>query len=171
MNNTARKTMSEMETKYHEITELFSLAEELASTVDNPFTLNKEQQMELVEPLIDTIADSADVLTDEFIAVCEGKAAKRKPSTARIETAMRKIYIAMHDYSAQAKKLSHGLANIADPVVEKIKRQMETVVANFMEFVKLSLDRIMQKHEIDEMKQRHERISLMLHAQAIGQGT
>jgi len=83
---------------------------------------------------------------------------------------MRKIYIAIHQYSADAKRIGKGAVNLADVLVERTRRQMETIVANFMEFVKLSLDRIMQKHEIDELKQRHDRIAMMLHAQAVGQG-
>jgi hypothetical protein len=162
--------MNEMEKKYNEITELFSLAEELASTVDHKNTLDNALQMQLVEPLMETLAESGDILTDEFIACCEGKAAKKPASKSRIEGAMRKIYIAMHEYGARVALINKGAVNLADAIVEKVKRQMETVVANFMEFIKLSLDRIMQKHDIDELKQRHDRIAMMLHAQALGQG-
>lgn len=161
------KSMNELEQKYHAITELFALAEELATTVEHASTTNPMVQMQLVEPLIEALGDSADVLTDEYIALCEGKAAK-KP---RIEGAMRKIYMAMHEYGVRAAKYAKSAANIADVTVEKIKRQMETIVANFMEFVKLSLDRIMQKHDIEELKQRHDRIATMLHQQAMGQAT
>ena len=166
MAQAALKSMNEMEQKYYDITALFALAEDIAATVDNPATKDPMSQMMLVEPLIDTLAESADVLTEEYIALCEGKSAKK----SRIETAMRKIYIAIHQYSADAKRIGKGAVNLADVLVERTRRQMETIVANFMEFVKLSLDRIMQKHEIDELKQRHDRIAMMLHAQAVGQG-
>lgn len=165
MNNAVKK-MEELEQKYEQITELFALAEDLASTVDSKATLNPMVQMQLVEPLIATIGDSADILTEEYIALCEGKAAK-KP---QIESAMRKIYVAIHEYGARAAKYGKGVANLADPIIEKLKRQMETIVANFMELAKLSLDRIMQKHDIDELKQRHDRIAVLLHQQALGQG-
>lgn len=165
MNNAVKK-MAELEQKYEQITELFALAEDLASTVDSKATLNPMLQMQLVEPLIATIADSADILTEEYIALCEGKSAK-KP---QIESAMRKIYVAIHEYGTRAAKYGKGIANLADPIIEKIKHQMETIVANFMELAKLSLDRIMQKHDIDELKQRHDRIAVLLHQQALGQG-
>lgn len=168
----AEKSMSELEQKYNEVAELFSIAEELASTVDNTFIRDPKSQMNLVEPLINTIAESADILTEEYIALLEGS--KQPSSKTRIESAMRKIYVAMHEYSARAGRVTQNavgnIRNLADPIVEKLKRQMETIVANFMEFVKLSLDRVMQKHDIEELKERHERIALMLHAQTLGQG-
>ncbi len=172
MSNLAEKNISELEQKYNDVTELFSIAEEFASTVDNTFIRDHAAQMKLVEPLIDAIAESADILTEEYIAVIEGQ---KKPSgKTRIESAMRKIYVAIHEYNARAARTTQNavgnIRNLADPIVEKLKRQMETIVANFMEFVKLSLDRVMQKHDIEELKERHERIAIMLHAQTIGQG-
>lgn len=166
------KSMTEMEQKYNEVAELYSIAEEFASTVDNTFIRDHKAQMNLVEPLIDTVAESADILTEEYIALLEG--AKKPTSKTRIESAMRKIYVAMNEYSARASRVTQNavgnIRNLADPIVEKLKRQMETIVANFMEFVKLSLDRVMQKQDIEELKERHERIALMLHTQTIGQG-
>lgn len=166
------KSMSEMERKYNEVAELFGIAEELASTVDNTFIRDHKAQMNLVEPLIDTIAESADILTEEYIALLEG--ANKPSSKTRIESAMRKIYVAMHEYGVRASRVTQNavgnIRNLADPIVEKLKRQMETIVANFMEFVQLSLDRVMQKHDIEELKQRHERIAMMLHSQSVGQG-
>jgi hypothetical protein len=168
------KPISELEQKYNDVVALYDLAEELAATVDTKLTKDNAAQMGLVDPLIEAIAYSADVLSEEFIALCEGKAAKKAAAKSRIETAMRKIYVAMHEYSARATKVTQnavgGFRNLADPVVEKIKRQMETIVANFLDFLTLSLDRIMQKHDIDELKQRHERVALMLHTMSVQQG-
>ena len=168
----AQQSLTELEQKYNDVVELFSIAEELASTVDNTFIRDHAAQMKLVEPLMEAIADSADVLSEEYIAVIEGT--KKTTSKTRIESAMRKIYVAMHEYSARASRVTQNavgnIRNLADPIVDKLKRQMETIVANFMEFVKLSLDRVMQKHDIEELKERHERIAIMLHAQTVGQG-
>lgn len=166
------KSMTELEQKYNEVAELYSVAEAFASTVDNTFIRDHKAQMNLVEPLIDTIAESADILTEEYIALLEGT--KKPASKTRIEGAMRKIYVAMNEYSVRVSRVTQNavgnIRNLADPIVEKLKRQMETIVANFMEFVKLSLDRVMQKQDIEELKERHERIAMMLHAQTIGQG-
>ena len=53
--------------------------------------------------------------------------------------------------------------NAALLVVKKINRQLEQVIANFVEFMTLSLDRVMQKHDIEELNERHANIALMLH--------
>lgn len=178
MTTATQKPLSELERQYHDVAALYDLAEELAATVDTKLTKDNAAQMKLVDPLIETIAYSADVLSEEFISLCEtqggNKAAKKAASKSRIETAMRKIYVAMHEYSARAAGVTQnavgGFRNLADPIVEKIKRQMETIVANFLDFLTLSLDRIMQKHDIDELKQRHERVALMLHTMSVQQG-
>lgn len=172
MAHAAEQTLSELEQKYNDVAELFSTAEELASTVDNTFIRDHGAQMKLVEPLIEVVAESADVLTEEYIALLEGQ--KKPSSKTRIEAAMRKIYVAMGEYNARAARTTQNavgnIRNLADPIVEKLKHQMETIISHFMEFVKLSLSNIMQKHDIEELKQRHERIALMLHSQTVGQG-
>lgn len=153
---------AELELKYHEICGLYDLAEELLGTCESEFITNPEEQLALLEPLVEQVGDSADVLTEEFIAVAEGQGNKKK-----IETALRKLFIAIDDYQkkvkANARSTKQSLINIADPIVEKIKRQVETIVAIFVDFVALSLDRIMQKAQIDELKKRQEKIALMLH--------
>lgn len=156
------KQMSELEQKYHEITELFALSDELLETARA--AINPEQQLDMVEPLIEVIGESTDVLTDEYIALIEGNAARKKAAKSKIEGALRKIYGAMRDFSLRATDTK----NAAHAVVKKIKHQLETVIANFMEFVSLSLDRIMQKSDVEELKQRHAHIALMLHQ--LGQG-
>jgi glutamate-1-semialdehyde aminotransferase len=170
-----QKTMSELEQKYNDVVALYDLAEELAATVDTKLTKDNAAQMDLVDPLIEAIAYSTDILSEEFITLCEGNKAKKAAAKSKIETAMRKIYVAMHEYGVRATKVTQnavgGFRNLADPIVEKIKRQMEKVVANFLEFIQLSLDRIMQKHDIDELKQRHERVALMLHTMSVQQGS
>lgn len=169
------KTMSELEQRYNDITELFTIGDDLASTVDNTFIKDHAAQMKLVDPLITAIVDSADELSEEFIALCEGKTKKQTSSKSRIEASLRKIYIAMHEYAARVERVGQNavgnIRNLADPIVEKLKRQMEIIVANFMEMLSLSLDRIMQKQDIEELKERQIRISLMLHAQTLGQTT
>jgi hypothetical protein len=156
--------IAELQEKYFEITELYDLAEELVDTVESEFVQNPGQQYELIEPLAEGIGEAADVLSEEFMAIAEGKGKRNK---TRIEGALRKIYMAMESYNKRAQAIageaSTGFRNIADPIVKKIKRQLETVIATFIEFVDLSLDRIMHKSEIEELKQRQEKIALMLH--------
>lgn len=152
------KTKDELEKEYHEITTLFDLSEELVATVESQFVANPEDQIAIVEPLIDSVGDAADILTEEFVNVLE-KPIKSKNSKSRIESALRKIFMAMDDYRNRVKqkgtRLQNNLWNIADPIVEKLQKQIERVVVIFLNLLDLSLERIMHKHQIEDLK-RHE---------------
>ena len=156
MANAARKQMNVWEQKYYDITELYALNDELIATVEQ--AANPAEQLALIESLIETIGESADILTDEYVTLCEGSN-NRKQSKSKIEGALRKIYMGIHEVQARAKDAK----NAALLVVKKIKRQLEQVIANFVEFMTLSLDRVMQKHDIEELNERHANIALMLH--------
>ena len=152
----AVKQINVWEQKYYDITELYALNDELLATVEN--AANPEEQLALIEALIETIGESADVLTDEYVSLCEG-GSNRAHSKTKVEGALRKIYMGIHDVQARARDAK----NAALAVVKKIKRQLEQVIANFVEFMTLSLDRVMQKHDIEELNERHANIALMLH--------
>lgn len=158
----ALKQMNVWEQKYHDISELFLLNEELMATV--PASADPEMQLALIEPLIETIGESADILADEYIGLCEGDSKRKATAKTRVEGTLRKIYVAMQQFSEQTK----GTRNAAHAILVRIKRQLEHVVSHFMDFMTLSLDRIMQKNDVEELKQRHANIALMLHQ--LGQG-
>lgn len=158
-----------LEDKYFEIEALYDLAEELLDTVESDFVADPATQVELVEPLASALGEAADVLCDEFMAYAEASAEgkKHKGSKNAVEGAMRKVFSALDTYKNNAAEVSegayNGLRNIADLIVKKIKRQMEAIVSLFIDFVDLSLDRIMHKNAIEELKQRQEKIAMMLH--------
>ena len=160
------KQLSELEQHHQDITALFDMAEELVATVESKFASDPNAQLLIVESLATEVADAADILSEEFIAVVE---AHDKPKTGRkrVEMAFRKIFSAISDYNARVKAVAKvnasTIKNIADPIVEKIKRHAEQLVAIFVDFVDLSLERIMHKSEIDELRQRDAKIALMLH--------
>lgn len=158
----AMKQMSEWEQKYYDVTELFALSDDLLKTVET--AANPEAQLDLVAPLIEIIGESTDILTDEYIALCEGTKERKQSAKSRVEGALRKIYVGMNSCAAKVKDAKNPVLG----VMKRIKRQLEQVIVNFMEFVQLSLDRVMQKHDVEEMKHRHAHIALMLHQ--AGQG-
>ena len=174
---TQKKDLSieEMEIKYNEITQLYDLAEELLSTVESDFVKNAEAQLDIVEPLISEIGDATDVLSEEFVLIAESVKQKvqSKASKTRIEAALRKVYVAVQDYQKRVKDVSkktHGaILNIADPIVTKIQRQVEKIVAVFLEFVQVSLQSLMSKAEVEALKARDSRIALMMHQHALAQ--
>ena len=165
-------SMDELETKYNDITVLYDFAEQLVSTVESELVRDPNTQLDIVEPLIAEIGDATDILSQEFILIAEAKKRKtqNRASKAQIEGALRKIYAAISDYNARVQnvtKKAHGsIMNIADPIVQKIQRQLEQVVVIFMDFIQISLQNVMSKMELEALKVRDARIALMMHQQA-----
>ena len=151
-----------LEKHYREISSLYDMAEELAATVESEFTKNPEEQLALVEPLIAQVADSADALSEEFVNVLD-KPSKVKSAKTRVETALRKLFMALEDYREKVGLGLRGngpvqaITNIADPIVGKIRKQSERVILIFMQIMEISLDRIMHKFELEEFKRNNDR--------------
>jgi len=152
MSHHTKKPSANTEQQYRQIMALFDNAEDLASTVESRGTKNPEAQLELVEPLIEQVGESADVLSEEFIALHENKGKPRKSSRSRIEGALRKLFMAIENYHAKVKANAATAKNIADGIVEKIRKQVERITLIFLQLLDLSLERIMHKQEIDEFR-------------------
>lgn len=144
-----------LEKHYKEISSLYDMAEELAATVESEFVKDPQEQIALVEPLIANVADCADILSEEFVNVLE-KPALAKSAKGRVESALRKIFIALEEYRTQlglkSQKTLGSIANIADPIVAKIRKQAEKIILIFMSLMEISLDRIMHHFEIEEFR-------------------
>ncbi len=165
MASVAMSQVQVWEQKYYDINELYNLADELLMTVQG--AADPEEQLALVESLVETIGDSADVLSEEYVSLCEGKPGQKTSAKTKVEGALRKIYIGM----AELKNRVTDRRNAALLVIKKLKRQLEQVIENFVEMLVLSLDRIMQKQDVEELKARHANISLMLYSKGQGQAT
>ena len=150
----------DLEKHYREIASLYDTAEELANTVESEFAQDPHEQLALVEPLISQVADCADVLSEEFVTVLE-KPALAKTSKSRVEGALRKMFIALQEYrerlGLKTQSALEGIANIADPVVAKLRKQVDKIILIFMQLMEISLDRIMHKFEIEEFKRTNDR--------------
>ena len=163
-----------LEAKYNDITALYDYAEELVATVESQFVQDPDEQLSIVEPLINDIGDAADLLGEEFILVAESRRGKaNKSSKTRVESALRKIYVALGEYHARTQILTGAatgvLKNIADPIVAKIQRQVEKIIAVFLEFVQISLYSIMNKTEVEALRVRNVNIAMMMHQHAMSQ--
>jgi len=176
--STAQKkeySMEDFENRYHEITKLYDFSEELVATVESELVQDPDAQLDIVEPLISEIGDATDMLAEEFMYIAESKKNKTqsKASKKQIEAGLRKIFTAISDYNARVRDISkkaHGsIMNIADPVVQKIQRQIEEIVVIFLEFLQISLQSIMNKAELDTLKARDSRIALMMHQHSLAQ--
>ncbi len=85
-----------LERQYQQITSLYDLAEELAATVESKFVQNQEEQIALVEPLITQVAETADVLSEEYVSLFEVPI-RKKSAKNRVEGVLRKLYAAFED--------------------------------------------------------------------------
>ncbi len=154
-----------LEMNYHQIANLYDMAEDLLSTAEDERVLDNEAQLDLIEPLVAQLTESTDILCEEFIEVA-GKKKRNSSSRGKIEGALRRVYLAIDNYSEQLKGVSEGIRNIADPIVAKIKNHIEFVITIFVDYLDLSLDRIMTKLHLAELKKRQEKIAHMLYVSA-----
>jgi hypothetical protein len=168
-------SMDEYEARYYDISSLYLLGEELLSAVEARSSANPKAHMDLVEPLINDLADAADLLGEEFLFIAESKQ-KRTPSKAsksQIEGALRKLCFAINDYKARSKQLAGriGAAAIAitDAIVAKVQKQIDTVVGIFFEFIQVSLQQIMSKTELEALRLRDTRIAMLMHQMSLAQ--
>jgi mRNA-degrading endonuclease HigB of HigAB toxin-antitoxin module len=168
-------SMDDYKSRYNEITSMCDSAEELLSIVESSSAQNPQAHLDLIEPLINEIADSSDVLAEEFLLIAENneKRSSNKFSKKRIEAALRRIFVTLNEYQESAKLASKKIGNdavkLTNAVVKKIKDQLDKVVAIFFEFAQISLQNIMNKAEIDALKARDSRIALMMHQYSISQ--
>lgn len=158
-------TLEEQRQQYEEIMKLYDYADDLALTVDSQFVEDPADQLQLVEPIIEQLEESTDVLTEEYIKFAEGKS--RRTSRGKIEKALRKIYSSLDEYRIKLHReigeVKEGMNNIADAIIMKIKEKLQNVIVIFLNFTQLSLDRVMHQHELDEIKQKQQNIFFQLH--------
>jgi hypothetical protein len=164
-------SIEELEERYNDISALYDLSEELLTTAESPLVSDQEAQLKLIEPLIHEIGEATDVLTEEFTLLAEQSKKKilKRGSKPSVEAAFRRIFTAVHEYNARAKKLGKKAFNIADAVVQKIQRQAEKVLSIFLEFTHVSLANLMNKAELEALRVRNTNISMFMHQQAMSQ--
>lgn len=157
-----------LEESYYQVVAFYDLADELIASIMNSPKSQQEAHFRLVNPLVEQLEESADILTEEFINLAEGKETSANSTrNGRIETAFRKAYAAMEDYAKRAEALrQNAMANLSDsvePMVVGIKQHIERVISIFVGFIDLALDRIMQKNELEQLRKRDAKIAAMLH--------
>lgn len=164
-----------LEASYRQVAELYDMADELIATVLASPKDQQEMHFRVVNPLVEQLEESADVLTQEFINIAEGKAKQSQVPRKRIEASLRKIYMEMSAYKKLVdqvrKPMFDAITKLVSPVVSKVKRHVEKVVAVFVGMINISLERVMQKTDIDNLKQHEEKVANMLHQMAHGKAT
>lgn len=167
----------QLETSYQEVTTLYDGADALIATIESSRREDQEAHFQLVNPVVEQLEASTDILTEEFINIAQATSNGKqvpKAGKSRIEAALRMVYSALDSYHKEAgqsrKQAFEQVRNIVDPVIEKIKRQVEKVITIFVGFVDLALDRIMQKADFELLKKREEKIANMLYEMSLAPG-
>lgn len=160
--------------KYNDISVLCDSAEELLATVEHGSLKNNDVHLELIEPLVNEVIDSSDILGEEFILVAESKKNHgAKYSKKRIEAALRRIFMALNEYQRSAKlaikTTPAAVMTLTNQIVQKIQNQIDKVLVIFLELANISLQSIMSKTELDALKARDARIALMMHQFTVSQ--
>lgn len=162
-------SITDYKEKYQDITALYDRSDELLATIEDTSLGNPEERLNILEPLINEIADSTDILAEEFILVAESKKprASAKFSKKRIENALRRVFSAMQDYQEKSRislsKFGMHALSATDKIIEKIQQQLDKVVAVFLELINITLQSIIGKTEIDALRARNARVALMMH--------
>ncbi len=164
--------MAQLEHNYYDISQLYDMAEELAETIDRAHVADPKAQLALMEPLIEQVSESAEVLEEEYLTLAGGNVRHKAKVKSKVESALRKIFTAIDAYGQavgrEAGEAIDNIKNVADPIVRKMKRHMETIIGHFLALIDLSLDMVMHKNDIEELKRRHSQIAAMLHAASQG---
>jgi hypothetical protein len=167
------KQMQKLEESYHQVTAFYDLADSLIASVLNSPKEQQEAHYQLVSPLVDQLEQSADILTEEFINIAEGKdTGSAAAQRGRIEGAFRKAYAAMDDYNKRAtasrqQALLKKMSDSVQPVIDGIKQHIEKVIGIFIGFIDLALDRVMQKNDLEQLRKRDAKIAAMMHNMAM----
>lgn len=169
------KQAQNLEESYYQVTTIYDMAETLITDVVNTPKEQQEAHFRLVNPLVERLEASADILTEEFINIAEGKDnIPAAPAESRVETALRKIYAAMDDFHKRASMLgqqtSDELMAKVQPMVDGIKQHIEKVIGIFVDFLDLALDRIMQKSDLESLRQRDAKIASIMHNLSMAHG-
>ncbi len=159
------------EEKFRKIIKLYDVAEELLQTVEQQSEVDPEIQLNLVEPMVEAVEESADALSEEYSCLAEGDSGVTKINKKRVENNLRKIFGAINQYKENVKQQTAQVAasvkKLTDEVVARLRTALEDVVAIFLEAVHISLDLIMQKQEIEEMKKRNLRLATLMHQNSL----
>lgn len=125
---------------YQDIMGFYRYAERLVDTVDDPATDNPEEQLEVVEPLIEEIEGSTEVIANEFRQFIKEGQPLGVLSQKRIETALRNIYLSMCDTQLRAANLPYKKAKRdLDMTYEHLSRHLEKVFSGLSKATHVAL--------------------------------
>ncbi|MCD6035805.1 MAG: hypothetical protein K0R63_1546 [Rickettsiales bacterium] len=130
---------SEQQKIHDSIMELYDFAEQLVDTVEHPDIDNPDHQLTVIEPLIEAIEETANVLSEEYREYVKTGKKPGLLKKRRIENAMRTLYLAitkskentveqLEHTSGVIAQLGHAWGRVTDSLqkhLEKVFSLME----------------------------------------------
>jgi hypothetical protein len=114
--------------------ELYDLAEELVETVDNPMVQDPEAQLSLIEPLIESIEETAGILHEEYTYYLHSGKKPGILNRKRMENAMRTLFLAIKkgkeriqllkekEEEGTLQSIFHGVTKVMDKLSEHLEK-------------------------------------------------
>lgn len=162
---------TDYQANYRSILALYDVAQELVNTVEHPETVDIDTHLDMIEPIVEGVEESAEVLTTEYAHMTEGAKGAKKIKRKNVEGALRRFFAVIDEFKRKSGDL-HGatfvsVTKIVAPLVEKLREAGEQVVAIFMQVVEIALDQIMHKADVEAVKRRNQVIAAMMHQRAM----
>lgn len=156
---------------YRSILALYDVAQELVNTVEHPEAVDIDTQLDMIEPIVEGVEESAEVLTAEYAHLTEGAKGAKKIKRKNVEGALRRFFATIDEFRHKASDLQGpafvSIMKLVAPLVEKLRAAGEQVVAIFMQVVDIALDQIMHKSEVEAVKRRNQLIASLMHQRAM----
>ena len=163
LDSSMTQEMNQYNDQYGKLIALYDTAEKLVEAVRYDDLEHAVRALNAVEPLVEDVESAADTLTEQFCDLAEGGWDGRKLKKNKVETALRRIFAGIQKYSDQSDELFEVIRARVSAVVKELRELTEEIVAIFLVYVRLSVEKIMHKNDIDDMKRRKQYIALMLH--------
>lgn len=164
-------TATDYSANYRTILSLYDVAQELVNTVEHPEAADLDTHLDMIEPVVECVEESAEVLTTEYAHLTEGTKGAKKIKRKNVESALRKFFAVLDEFKHKSADLKGpsfiSITKIVAPVIEKLRAAGEQVVAIFMQVVDVALDQILHKSEIEAVKRRNQVIAAMMHQRAV----
>lgn len=96
---------SEQKKTYDNIIKLYDFAEDLVEAIEKNPAKKPEERLKLVEPLIEQIEESAEILAQVYISFVETGVQPDDDTKIKVDNSINKMFEAISIYKEQIKKL------------------------------------------------------------------
>jgi hypothetical protein len=147
-------TPEEKQSDYAKIMALFDECDVLADSIESRDVLEPEARLVLLAPMISDVSEAADELSEEYVALFENPG-RTQTARNRVESSLRKIFMALEGYKLRAKKHNKDALAKVDRLVTHLQEAVDKVILLFVRVLDISVARIMQNQQAEEFKRRH----------------